>query len=495
MGTNPESRTPNLLGMIFGSLSEQTRREIEQQIALSSGIPLNEDLVIHGYSRPSHAECATCPNCGKPTQRRICRVVGGEPQGSSVRLFQQAWFCTPCQTAVFDKAAFDAESAADGRSEEILGLELAAYRQFNYFTTWNDAWTIPTVDEKRRATGRLLFPSIRRQDPPQAMLTDFFRLSLTGPRRGIIALKSPEFADRLFSCMHTVCQNPTCPCFRTTWTCLPLTADASEKIPAAGLFKVIVDPETKKITPLPPFGKKVTPAAKAFAKALQSDLTAEDWNIIISKIMGWKKYLYETLDPETVQAEFPIEMRSSRDMVAMIGIFNGYPGFEFTFEGKPWVAMDGHCVQPDCPCHSSFLQFFPTDEELMGIAPETPVVCLYDRATRQATPDERLVPADPGLLSRLLAALREAFPDFDASLEQNAALLRRMFAQWLKKFPTVPALSMNMTSSSGSQTSFAMPQELDDPNLTTTNLPTPAAGRNEPCPCGSGKKYKKCCGA
>ena len=22
----------------------------------------------------------------------------------------------------------------------------------------------------------------------------------------------------------------------------------------------------------------------------------------------------------------------------------------------------------------------------------------------------------------------------------------------------------------------------------------PSVGRNEPCPCGSGKKYKKCCG-
>lgn len=25
-------------------------------------------------------------------------------------------------------------------------------------------------------------------------------------------------------------------------------------------------------------------------------------------------------------------------------------------------------------------------------------------------------------------------------------------------------------------------------------LPAPKAGRNDPCPCGSGKKYKKCCG-
>jgi uncharacterized protein len=25
--------------------------------------------------------------------------------------------------------------------------------------------------------------------------------------------------------------------------------------------------------------------------------------------------------------------------------------------------------------------------------------------------------------------------------------------------------------------------------------PGPKVGRNDPCPCGSGKKYKKCCGA
>jgi uncharacterized protein len=28
---------------------------------------------------------------------------------------------------------------------------------------------------------------------------------------------------------------------------------------------------------------------------------------------------------------------------------------------------------------------------------------------------------------------------------------------------------------------------------TVHKAPTP--GRNDPCPCGSGKKYKKCCGA
>ena len=31
--------------------------------------------------------------------------------------------------------------------------------------------------------------------------------------------------------------------------------------------------------------------------------------------------------------------------------------------------------------------------------------------------------------------------------------------------------------------------------LSTTIVKAPKVGRNDPCPCGSGKKYKKCCGA
>ena len=34
----------------------------------------------------------------------------------------------------------------------------------------------------------------------------------------------------------------------------------------------------------------------------------------------------------------------------------------------------------------------------------------------------------------------------------------------------------------------------DDYNPETYIRPEPKVGRNEPCPCGSGKKYKKCCG-
>ena len=45
----------------------------------------------------------------------------------------------------------------------------------------------------------------------------------------------------------------------------------------------------------------------------------------------------------------------------------------------------------------------------------------------------------------------------------------------------------------------AVPQATEAPEIPTIATPVvrdaPKVGRNDPCPCGSGKKYKKCCGA
>ena len=37
-------------------------------------------------------------------------------------------------------------------------------------------------------------------------------------------------------------------------------------------------------------------------------------------------------------------------------------------------------------------------------------------------------------------------------------------------------------------------EEEEGPVAAAAPTPTAKAGRNDPCPCGSGKKYKKCCG-
>jgi preprotein translocase subunit SecA len=41
----------------------------------------------------------------------------------------------------------------------------------------------------------------------------------------------------------------------------------------------------------------------------------------------------------------------------------------------------------------------------------------------------------------------------------------------------------------------ASPKAEPEPAAPQIKNTKPKTGRNEPCPCGSGKKYKKCCGA
>lgn len=42
--------------------------------------------------------------------------------------------------------------------------------------------------------------------------------------------------------------------------------------------------------------------------------------------------------------------------------------------------------------------------------------------------------------------------------------------------------------------SFSSPPRMGGANQMTVIHDKPKVGRNEPCPCGSGLKYKKCCG-
>jgi len=63
----------------------------------------------------------------------------------------------------------------------------------------------------------------------------------------------------------------------------------------------------------------------------------------------------------------------------------------------------------------------------------------------------------------LLESLKNARPDLDSLLAKRQGLLRRLCGRTVKR-QTLPTA-------------------------------TPKIGRNDPCPCGSGKKWKRCCGA
>ena len=79
-------------------------------------------------------------------------------------------------------------------------------------------------------------------------------------------------------------------------------------------------------------------------------------------------------------------------------------------------------------------------------------------------------------------ALTEKRDDAGVWLDQILPSLHRIHAYWLEQRAAVPAGEVEDDYTFG--TASPMPRTRS----------TPKVGRNDPCSCGSGKKFKKCCG-
>lgn len=76
-------------------------------------------------------------------------------------------------------------------------------------------------------------------------------------------------------------------------------------------------------------------------------------------------------------------------------------------------------------------------------------------------------------------------------LENNQAYVS-FEAQFTQKGKDQNHREKSLFEREGGSWRFVSGEQLKNP---TVRYETPRTGRNEPCPCGSGKKYKKCCGA
>ena len=87
----------------------------------------------------------------------------------------------------------------------------------------------------------------------------------------------------------------------------------------------------------------------------------------------------------------------------------------------------------------------------------------------------------------LMTALRTALPDCNALFQERHRQLRRLAGR------LIPSGVRNARRAPRLQTSEVLPEPLPPPPLPPAKAPI-KPGRNDPCPCGSGRKYKKCCG-
>jgi hypothetical protein len=210
---------------------------------------------------------------------------------------------------------------------------------------------------------------------------------------------------------------------------------------------------------------KSDPVSIIVAKAIANEISKADWTRLRSFYLGVKQYLTEHTDPDQIDANFPPDVLAGDG--SMVGYYEILPyakPVEFTLGARTWLLDDQHCVRANCSCQEAALSFFELrpSAQPSGIGSE-PTLCIrYAYDTGQIEP---LSGAKGGRWSGqdFVDALREVLPDLDSVLAKRQALLRRLYRCALSR--------------------------------KTIRLQAPKPGRNELCPCGSGKKYKKCCGA
>ncbi len=195
----------------------------------------------------------------------------------------------------------------------------------------------------------------------------------------------------------------------------------------------------------------------------------------------YKKYYESIKEKAKLAAKFDVPLNNIKKgrLVSYSQIFgnsgsisSGGNACGFIFEDKndEYYIDDLYCIDPQCNCETAQLFFLRPDKENKAVFNSFIVKLDFNKGIKI---DENTIP------------------------EKDA---RRIFEKWLKSDPyligalkyryaEVKDIGKNLVEKHAKQGKLPIIQK-------DSIFPErkDKIGRNEPCPCGSGKKYKKCCG-
>jgi len=194
-----------------------------------------------------------------------------------------------------------------------------------------------------------------------------------------------------------------------------------------------------------------------------------DWLGLTRYCFEDKQSIGENMDVADIKGEFPLDLlEDDAQLVGYKDVFPFAPVFEFEYEGKQWAVTDAYCVEPTCSCREALLEFLSFGDESgdkLEIAKAIPAV-RYDYRSGKVEVVDPPVAGQPTIRD-LVGSLRSAHPSLPVTLREHHARMKSLYRRTL------------------------IDKGLLAPVHTRAE---PKVGRNDPCPCGSGKKYKKCCG-
>lgn len=278
-----------------------------------------------------------------------------------------------------------------------------------------------------------------------------------GSEKIIATIHNRDRIER-FECAIAACENPVCTCANVYLYLSPLQIENKND----GLLPSRrVDIDIAKRTLGYKDQKNVPKEDLEFAQLFLSELDEADFKFLHIKHFKFKNRISEETDLDSIDAHFEYHE------VEKNGLMSGYNDvlpygdqMLVTIDGTECMILDQYCLLPKCSCTDTILDIIAIDlvgktgEELCSVS------LSYKKKQWKSLKEGSLAVT----VKTVKSAIEEQIPDIYKRLLKRHIKLKSIYAHSKKKH-------------------FASKQPLQLPKV----------GRNEPCPCGSGKKYKKCC--
>lgn len=279
-------------------------------------------------------------------------------------------------------------------------------------------------------------------------------LSVDDNKRLVATIQSRSQIET-YECHISACENPACTCRNVDLELIPMqSGDHTE-----GLQHRIVkiDLDTQALG----HKKRVPKEELEFANSFLSELDQNDFQILHENHYKFKNKISERAAPEDIDGYFDYhEVEYEGLMSAYNDVLPFGDQFMVTINGEQYVVLDQYCLLPKCSCTDTILNIISIDH-LGKMGEELGTIALnYKKRQWQLKEDLSF----PLTLETLKTTIEEQIPDFYRQMLQRHKKLKAIYAHNKK---------MHYASKLEPQVS--------------------KVGRNDPCPCGSGKKYKKCC--
>jgi len=282
-------------------------------------------------------------------------------------------------------------------------------------------------------------PSITQLPEPHAMPYAMVRITTTKP-----------FIGQTFALLLAACSNPHCGC-RVLTTTFCECDEHGAIVESARSFHAKIDCDSRQVT------SGTDKHGQHLAAELIDGCTDAKWNEYCQVLRQIKQQVIEKADLSSFSHEFDVDAVEDGLIVYAHEVFPLITTPLLQLDGHSYAVLDGYCLRTSCDCQDAQLCFCLTnaraDAELLNC------YVSYNIKTGKWQAGDNNTGFSHDRFMRLLQD--------KVKLAEYLPLRRKRIRE---------AYACNRGAAS-----------------TPIRLAEPRVGRNDPCPCGSGKKYKKCC--